>query len=54
MNVIVDPKSVRPVEVTTGPISGSRKVYAAVGELSVPLARDRPGAERRRAAGSCL
>ena len=37
MNVIVDPKSVRPVEVTTGPISGSRKVYAAVGELSVPL-----------------
>jgi phosphomethylpyrimidine synthase len=37
MNVVVDPKSVRPVEVTTGPISGSRKVYAAVGELSVPL-----------------
>ena len=37
MNVIVDPKAVRPVEVTTGPISGSRKVYAAVGELSVPL-----------------
>ena len=37
MNVVVDPKSVRPVEVTTGPISGSRKVYAAIGELSVPL-----------------
>ena len=37
MNVVVDPKSVRPVEVTTGPISGSRKVYATVGELSVPL-----------------
>src|SRR5688572_26225454 len=37
MNVIVDPKSVRPVEVTTGPISGSRKVYATVDGLSVPL-----------------
>jgi phosphomethylpyrimidine synthase len=37
MNVPVDPKSVRPVEVTTGPISGSRKVYATVDGLSVPL-----------------
>jgi phosphomethylpyrimidine synthase len=37
MNYPVDPKSVRPVEVTTGPISGSRKVYALVGGLSVPL-----------------
>src|SRR6185295_582234 len=37
MNVVVDPKSVRPVEVTTGPISGSRKVYVPVDDLSVPL-----------------
>jgi phosphomethylpyrimidine synthase len=37
MNVIVDPNSVRPVEVTTGPISGSRKVYALVDGLKVPL-----------------
>ena len=37
MNVVVDPKSVRPVEVTTGPISGSRKVYARVDGLDVPL-----------------
>jgi phosphomethylpyrimidine synthase len=28
MNVLVDPKAVKPVAVTTGPISGSRKVYA--------------------------
>jgi phosphomethylpyrimidine synthase len=37
MTIPVDPKSVRPVEVTTGPISGSRKVYAEVDGLSVPL-----------------
>ena len=37
MNVIVDPKSVHPVKVTTGPISGSRKVYALVDGLNVPL-----------------
>ena len=37
MNLVVDPKSVQPVEVTTGPITGSRKVYALVDGLSVPL-----------------
>jgi phosphomethylpyrimidine synthase len=40
MNRPVDPNSVRPVEVTTGPLTGSRKVYSApegFADLKVPL-----------------
>ncbi len=37
MNYPVDPKSVRPVEVTTGPITGSRKIHVEVDGLNVPL-----------------